>query len=151
MDDCPADAIDTVIIAGMGGETIAGILERAPWTRKKQMILQPMSKAAQLRCWLITNGYAIQTEQLVRDAGIIYPILTAQGTSSPSYTLAELYYGKYSVISQDPLFPEYRDNLMQKLRHALRGLNRAKSEEAKQRCRQIMEIISDIEQYDRRK
>ena len=36
---------DAVVIAGMGGETIAQILEAAPWvrTRKIPLVLQPMS------------------------------------------------------------------------------------------------------------
>ena len=36
---------DTVVIAGMGGETIAAILSAAPWVREegKRLILQPMS------------------------------------------------------------------------------------------------------------
>ena len=45
---------DTVAIAGMGGETILGILEAAPWTRDgaHTLILQPQTKADLLRRWL---------------------------------------------------------------------------------------------------
>ena len=42
---------DAVVIAGMGGETIAQILEAAPWvrTRKIPLVLQPMSSIPELR------------------------------------------------------------------------------------------------------
>ena len=44
LEQVPADAED-LVIAGMGGETIAAILERAPWTADEgyTLILQPMS------------------------------------------------------------------------------------------------------------
>lgn len=46
----PEDA-DTISIAGMGGETIAQILEAAPWTKdgNHKLLLQPMTSAYDLR------------------------------------------------------------------------------------------------------
>ena len=38
------DEADTIVIAGMGGETIIEILKNAPWTRQKTLLLQPMTK-----------------------------------------------------------------------------------------------------------
>ena len=43
---------DTVVIAGMGGELMARIVERAPWTRGCTLLLQPMSAQPFLRRWL---------------------------------------------------------------------------------------------------
>ena len=40
---------DTVVIAGMGGELMARIVERAPWTRGCTLLLQPMRAQAVLR------------------------------------------------------------------------------------------------------
>ena len=40
---------DTVVIAGMGGELMARIVERAPWTRGCTLLLQPMSAQEVLR------------------------------------------------------------------------------------------------------
>ena len=90
----PGDG-DTVILAGMGGETMVDILSAAPWTREEGtlLILEPQSKKADLRRWLNNNGYAVLTEQLVRDAGRIYPILTALGGECRAYTEAELHLG----------------------------------------------------------
>ena len=44
---------DTVVIAGMGGETITHILAQAPWTdwTGMQLLLQPMSTQPGLRRW----------------------------------------------------------------------------------------------------
>ena len=102
---------DAVILAGMGGETMISILAAAPWTREEQtlLILEPQSKKADLRRWLGNNGYMITLEQLVEDAGRIYPILTASAGSSPEYSEAELHLGKLAQIGADPLFERYLD------------------------------------------
>ena len=106
----PADG-DTVILAGMGGETMIAILAAAPWTKEKGtlLILEPQSKKADLRRWLRDNGYGVLSEQLVRDAGRIYPILTARRGESRSYTEAELHLGLLDQVCSDPLFGEYLD------------------------------------------
>ena len=52
---------DTVIIAGMGGDTIFSILEAAAWCKNPDytLYLQPMSKSEILRKWLADNGFGI--------------------------------------------------------------------------------------------
>ena len=64
----PGEA-DAIVIAGMGGETIAQILEAAPWVLEEKipLILQPMSSLPELREWLGQNGYAIAKEQLAQE------------------------------------------------------------------------------------
>lgn len=99
---------DTVILAGMGGETMVSILAAAPWTKEGvQLILEPQSKRSTLRRWLIQSGYRIGAERLAEDAGRIYPILTAAGGAAPAYTEAELHLGLLAQIGQDPLFLPY--------------------------------------------
>ena len=68
---------DTVMIAGMGGETIVHILEAAPWTAdgNHTLLLQPQSKMEYLRYFLAHNGYEILREQLVMDRGTVYPVM----------------------------------------------------------------------------
>lgn len=106
----PGDG-DTVILAGMGGESMISILAAAPWTREEGtlLILEPQSKKADLRRWLTENGYAIVSEQLVEDAGRIYPILTARSGESRTYTEAELHLGLLDQVADDPLFGVYLD------------------------------------------
>ena len=72
---------DTIAIAGMGGENIAMILSAAPWTADGQhtLLLQPQSRSEVLRRFLQDRGYRILREQLVRDRGILYPVLEARG------------------------------------------------------------------------
>ena len=56
----PGDG-DTVIIAGMGGETICAIMAAAPWLQEgRRLILQPQSKVAELVDWLWRSGFTIE-------------------------------------------------------------------------------------------
>ena len=72
--------VDTIVIAGMGGETISAILSDAPWIRTPgiRLILQPQSKTDKLCYWLNTNGFTIYESALVRDRGRLYTILLAR-------------------------------------------------------------------------
>jgi len=72
------DEIDTVVIAGVGGETIVGILEETPWTKNgKKLILQPQTKKEVLTDYLSENGYAISATEAVRDKHRDYLVLVA--------------------------------------------------------------------------
>lgn len=72
---------DTISIAGMGGETIAQILQDAAWTARGDhvLLLQPMTMAAELRQWLWRSGYAIEGESLCREDRRRYVVLRARG------------------------------------------------------------------------
>lgn len=73
------DEIDTAIIAGMGGEVIAGILSRCQWIKNSRyrLLLQPMTSAEELRKYLCREGFRINTETAVADAGKIYTVIDA--------------------------------------------------------------------------
>lgn len=88
------DQADTVVIAGMGGELIARILDQAPWTRDALLLLQPMSSQPELRLWLNQHGYVIQRETVVQEGEKTYVILTVRGGEDQPYSLGELWAGR---------------------------------------------------------
>lgn len=147
--------ISTVIIAGMGGETIAAILSAASWTREsgRLLILQPMSRSDRLRAWLGQNGYRISSEQLVWD-GQIYELLTASGGGEPQALFpGELLTGRFELIRRDPLFPRRLDELTGKARRALEGLSassdpekRKSLPEYRQRLDSLLELGQKLSQ-----
>lgn len=76
---------DTVIAAGMGGELIASIVLaderlRAPG---KTLVLQPMSRAGQLRIDLYKAGFELVKEQVVCDRGRVYTVMLATYSGEP--------------------------------------------------------------------
>jgi len=76
----PAE-VDTIIIAGLGGETITGILNDAPWTKHHgvTLILQPQSKIDILFRFLYDDGYKIKQIKKVLDRGKYYTAILAAG------------------------------------------------------------------------
>lgn len=81
-----ADEADDIVIAGMGGETIAAILAAADWVRNGQYnwVLQPMSRPEELRRWLMTNGFTIACERIVQDGTRMYTVMQACYNGSPA-------------------------------------------------------------------
>ena len=67
---------DTLVCAGMGGDTMVSILEAAPWLKNEQyrLILQCQSKNGVLRRYLSENGWKILQEQIVKDGKFLYPV-----------------------------------------------------------------------------
>ena len=63
------DEVDDIVIAGMGGETIAGIINSADWLKNPRcrLILQPMTKRDRLLKELLTAGFAIIDERVSKD------------------------------------------------------------------------------------
>ncbi|MBR5540233.1 MAG: SAM-dependent methyltransferase [Clostridia bacterium] len=76
------DEVDDIVIAGMGGETIAKILRCAPWVQNERfrLILQPMTRAEKLRRYLWENGFDILTEAVVQDGRHWYTVIHATYT-----------------------------------------------------------------------
>jgi len=76
----PAD-VDTIIIAGLGGETIISIIENAPWTKNQNvtLILQPQSKIDLLCRFLYDNGYEILQTKSILDKKKYYTVILATG------------------------------------------------------------------------
>lgn len=128
LEGCDPAAIDTIVIAGMGGDTICGILDRAEWcmTPDYTLILQPMTKAEVLRYWLANNGYAFLREELVKDGGIIYQVIKARTEKNTRLSNAELFTGKFSLANKNSLFDEYLEGLISRFDAGIRGLETAK-------------------------
>lgn len=77
-----------IVIAGMGGELIASIMEDCDYLRDAgvRLILQPMTKGAALRAYLAGKGFAIDGEAQIEEDERIYEALFAHWTGVP-YTL----------------------------------------------------------------
>ena len=124
LDLCPPEAVDTIVIAGMGGDLICRILDRAEWCmdEKYMLILQPMTKAEVLRFWLVNNGYVLSEERLVRDDAFLYQVIRAQLSQNMSLSDAELFSGAFDNIKDQPLCAEWLDSLVRRFEKEEKGL-----------------------------
>ena len=79
LQNIPENACDDIVIAGMGGNLIAEILEKAPWVKNERIniVAQPMTHAEVLRQWFIDNGFTINEEKTATDGKRYYCIISA--------------------------------------------------------------------------
>ena len=122
---CPPAEVDTVVIAGMGGDTICSILDAAEWTMEDrvQLVLQPMTKAEVLRAWLVSNGYGIEQETLTVDSGTLYQALSARfsGQNTPLND-AECFVGAPALAKDQTLYRQLIDVQRKRIETRLHGL-----------------------------
>ena len=144
--DIAPDEVDTVVIAGMGGETIIAILEGAAWTKDgaHTLLLQPMTKAADLRYWLAVNGYRFTEERLVWDKNYLYPVLRVNGGICPALTELQTLTGV--LLDGDPLYADYLTQHIEKLLHIAEGLRRSDREDALHRAEAAEALAQQIEE-----
>lgn len=140
---------DTIVIAGMGGENIAAILEQAPWTADgvHRLLLQPMTRAEALRRFLMDYGYAIRRETLVRDRGTLYPVMEAAG-GEMTLSLGQLYGG--AALLHDPLGERYIIEKIIRLTNAVAGLNHAHERQKADALREIITALLSMREEWRR-
>ena len=71
---------DNIFILGMGGELIWHIIEDAHFLKDSniKLILQPMTHPNDLRAGLLSHGFNIIDETLVRDRDRVYQIIVAE-------------------------------------------------------------------------
>ena len=136
-----AERADTVVCAGMGGETVAGILKRAPWTKEGvRLILQPQSKLDELCEWLRENGYALVTAALAAEGERLYiAMLVHGGSEGPLWAEDAL------AASGDPLLGEWLEWRIRRLERALAGMERAK--DAMEECARARRTLERLRAY----
>ena len=71
--------ITHVVIAGLGGDTMAQIIENAPFIKdnKVQLVLLPAQSGDKIRHYLYTHGFDITSEHTVGENKKFYSVITA--------------------------------------------------------------------------
>ena len=144
---------DTIIIAGMGGETIISILEAAPWVHENyvKLILQPQSKISDLTLWLAEKGFAVKSCELVYEREKYYIIMEVTAAEITEEAFDPMYAEKLLLKAHDPILPDYLDNLIRRQKHIVKGLEECKSgeqlEENKAVLARLMELKGETEKW----
>ncbi len=143
-----SDECDTIIIAGMGGETIASILKDAPWTKdgNHKLILQPMTLPEELRFFLYTNGYKITKEILCKEGKKIYLCICAIGGGEK----LQIEHASSCLVSKhlnnDKLKKDYYVDLHKRYKKAQKGILKAQKErELTNQESHILRLIKELE------
>ncbi len=148
----PADKVDTITIAGMGGSLIASILEKGKnkLTEIKRLVLQPNVGESQLREWLMNNHYQIMTEKIIEEDNHIYEIIVAEPSVVPfRYSKYELDFGPFLLENKGPVFKKKWQEYLQREAHVIDQMQKAqqppvkKINEINQFLSQVKEAIAD--------
>ena len=124
------DEVDTVVMAGMGGDLIQKILSQCPWRKREglQFILQPQSAGNVLRRWLCEDGFEIRREEPVQDGHFLYTVMELrQGEPSP-LTPGTEYASPALLKSESPLVGNYLARVENALQETVRGLTNAEKQ-----------------------
>ncbi len=161
-----AGEVDAVIIAGMGGGTIADILEsgRSKLTAVKRLILQPNVGGELVRKWLINNDWLLLDEQMIEEEGKIYEVIIAESAldaekhNNRLLEAAEAYagialsrglmlaMGPHLLQKPDRWFFQKWQAELDKRNKILRQMGRSNAEQTELRRKELTENIEEIKE-----
>lgn len=124
------DEVDTVVMAGMGGDLIRRILSQCPWRKREglQFILQPQSAGNVLRRWMCEDGFEIQREEPVQDGHFLYTVMDIRQGEPAPLTPGTEYASPALLASGSPLVGNYLARVENALQETVRGLTNAEKQ-----------------------
>ncbi|MFZ5649058.1 MAG: tRNA (adenine(22)-N(1))-methyltransferase [Bacillota bacterium] len=140
--------VDVIVIAGMGGNTIIGILERSPAVLAgvSRLVLQPMADPGPLRIWLARNGWRLVDEELVKEMDRFYVIMAAEpGNDTQGDSLLQEI-GPLIVRKSSPVLIEYLEKIREDYQRVLSGLARSRTEESMEKAVEMTKKLAGIKE-----
>ena len=118
------EAPDVAVIAGMGGQTIAQIVEQGmEKLRASRLVLQPNVAAPELRRRLAGTSFRITDERVVRDGRRLYVLIAAQ-PGEMRLTDCEAEIGPVLLQKHSEELADYRRFRLRVAKKALAGAER---------------------------
>lgn len=139
--------VDTIVIAGMGGETIISILQAAPWTNNEQyrLLLQPMTKMEVLRTWLAEHGYRFEDERLVYENRAYFPVMAVIGGGDEKKLSPGQMWGGVALLD-DPLQGKALDETIRHLSFAVSGLASSSASGNAEKAAYYCAVVAQLQQ-----
>jgi tRNA (adenine22-N1)-methyltransferase len=121
----PLHEIDTVVMAGLGADTILNILRKTPPPAHVTCLLQPMSHAERLRAFF---GAAVAAERLAQEGSRLYSVMAVLPGQVKNGPLppGRRYVSRALEKSGDPLLGRYLDKQIARLTAETKGLAASK-------------------------
>ncbi|MBQ7104852.1 MAG: SAM-dependent methyltransferase [Bacilli bacterium] len=115
------DKVDTIVISGLGGETIIEILKEDQSLLKnvKTIILSPHSDIYQVRKEVVNLGFKIIDEIFTYDQNKPYVVIKFS-KGQANYTDDELYFGPIILKNKNEYFYKYYKELINKNKEVLK-------------------------------
>ena len=142
---------ETVIIAGMGGETIRDIIANCEFSVSGAplFLLQPMTHTELLREYLMTNGFSILNETVIQEEHRFYVIISAKFSEKSKHYFelsGKTDYELGGIAKQTSIACEnYLKWRRQTAQKALQGIQKSQGFEPKEK-----ELTALIDEIDKR-
>lgn len=139
--------VDTVCLAGMGGELMIAILAAAPSITAglRRLVLQPMNDAPLLRRWLYDHGWHIAAESLAEVEGRLYEIIAAEPGAAPLPEDSLLRIGPCLWEDKPPLLRSHIEALLGKARRVAAGMARSPAARESEGYQRLLKEIEELE------
>lgn len=132
--------VDTLVISGMGSKNIIEILSSPNLDRIYKLVLQSNNNHNELRRFLVSKGFRIFAEEIIKDGKKTYVnILAGRDTAMPNYTDVEFEFGPLLITNPDNL--EYFE---EQLRGNEQIYYSSHSEEVRKKISYLEEIIEEL-------
>ena len=137
------DDVDTLLIAGLGGEEIIKILREG--YLPKRFIFQPMKNAEKLRRFLVESGCAITADYTFGE-GYFYDLIVGEKTGGSCYSEKEILFGRENLSSPTRSFYHKLKEEKKKLVGYLKEgkMNESNRTKLTARLAEVEEVIHDI-------
>ena len=149
---------DTVVIAGMGGDLICRILEKAPefFQAEIEFILQPQSEWFKVRHLLHDQGYQITNEWFLKEDGKYYVVIKAEAADGRADALSypeetDYQYGHLLIQEKNPVLLEYLEKEMKKKKKIAESIctsGVAEDSREQKRAQRYTELMKEVKQMD---
>lgn len=147
LDKLQQGEVDSIVIAGMGGQLIAGILDRGSniLLDGPDLILQPQSELHIVREKLFEHGYGIVEEKMLIDMDKYYVIMKAsKKVIAGDIDRIYLKYGKYLLDHKDEVLLEYLKKEYEVLYEVYNKLISQDTDKARHRVEELNLELHDI-------
>ena len=135
-----------MVIAGMGGDLIARILDEAPWVRehRTRLLLQPMTKPDHLRDYLAREGFCTELENAVVSGKFVYTVFSVVYDGQPrTLTTLERYIGR--VLDGDSADTDrYLMRVRRNLLGRIAGIDRSRAGDPERRG-EYTAVVAELE------
>ncbi len=140
-----AGEADVAVIAGMGGELIACILQNGQDRVPDTLVLSCHTAGGLLRTWLCGNGFGIVDEALVFEARHYYPVILAKRGGCKQLSDIEKEFGPVLLVKKPKTlkrFVQRRIDLTKEIRKKIDKANKENKEAL------IVQIDAQLKKYE---
>lgn len=143
-----AGEVDTVIMAGIGGNLMMRLLENGKDILRTvtELVLSPQSEIEQVRRYLLSNGYIIADENMIVDEGKTYVILKVRHGAEKYEKRCQYRYGKILLEKHSDILKDSLEKEKSQLMFIQDSLEDSKTESGITRLKEIAKDLECIEE-----